>query len=198
MTPRVRCEWALGSSLEVAYHDEIWGVPQHDDRALFEFLTLEGAQAGLSWATILRKQQGYRAAFADFDPVHVAEFDSDDVERLMDDTGIVRNRAKIESTITNAQAVLEVQATEGSLDHWLWSFVDHTPVQNRYHQMSELPAATTLSTSMSKELKRRGFRFVGPTTTYAFMQACGMVNDHVVACFRHAQLDGDGDGDGES
>jgi DNA-3-methyladenine glycosylase I len=190
MTSLQRCEWAAGGDdLMLAYHDEEWGVPSHDDRHLFELLTLEGAQAGLSWSTILRKRPGYRAAFAGFDPATVARFTARDVERLLADPGIVRNRAKVESTVTNAQRVLEAQAEHGSLDAYLWGFVDGEPVRNRWSSLRELPAETPLSKAISKDLKRRGFRFVGPTIVYAFMQAVGMVNDHTVDCFRFAELD---------
>lgn len=185
-----RCAWAGTDPVMVAYHDDEWGVPQHDDRRLFEKICLEGAQAGLSWSTILAKRDGYRRAFADFDPRRVARFTPARVERLMSDSGIVRNRAKIESTITNARAVLEVQRSEGSLDAYLWAFVDGHPLQNRRRSMSEIPATTTLSVAVSKDLKRRGFRFVGPTTVYALMQSVGMVNDHTVSCFRHRELSG--------
>ncbi|MEW6583355.1 MAG: DNA-3-methyladenine glycosylase I [Actinomycetota bacterium] len=188
MTPEetVRCEWVpLGDPLYVAYHDEEWGVPVHDDRRLFEMLVLEGAQAGLSWSTILRKRDGYRRAFAGFDPQEVARFGPPDVERLMQDAGIVRNRLKIESAVQNASAVLAVQEELGSLDALLWSFVDGAPLVNGWTRMEDVPAETPASKAMSKELKRRGFRFVGPTVCYAFMQAVGMVDDHVVGCFRH-------------
>jgi DNA-3-methyladenine glycosylase I len=180
-----RCEWAAGSSkLMLAYHDEEWGVPSHDDRHLFEMLTLEGAQAGLSWSTILRKREGYRRVFAGFDPQVVAGFTRKDVERLLDDPGIVRNRLKVESTVANASRVLEVQASVGSFDAYLWSFVDDMPIVNRWKTLSELPAETELSRELSKDLKRLGFRFVGPTVCYAFMQTVGMVDDHTVDCFR--------------
>lgn len=166
----------------LAHHDEEWGIPSHDDVHLFEMLTLEGAQAGLSWSTILNKREGYRRAFAGFDPEAVARFGPKDVERLLADPGIVRNRLKVESTIDNAARVLEVQGSEGSFDAYLWSFVDGQPIVNEWHTMSELPAETELSNAISKDLKRRGFRFVGPTICYAFMQATGMVNDHVEGC----------------
>lgn len=172
----------------VAYHDDEWGVPQHDDRRLFEKISLEGAQAGLSWSTILRKREGYRKVFAGFDPARVARFTPARVEKLLADPGIVRNRAKIESVVHNAAAVLELQREEGSLDAFLWSFVDGKPIHNRWRTMAELPAQTELSKRISKELKRRGFRFVGPTTVYALMQSVGMVNDHTVDCFRHRAL----------
>ena len=170
----------------LAYHDEEWGTPSHDDRHLFEMLTLEGAQAGLSWSTILRKREGYRRAFAGFDPELVARFGATDVERLLGDPGIVRNRLKVESTVSNAARVLEVQEADGSLDAYLWGFVDGTPVANDWLSLSELPAETELSKAISKDLKRRGFRFVGPTVIYAFMQAVGMVDDHTTDCFRRA------------
>lgn len=186
-----RCEWAAGGDEQMlAYHDEEWGTPSHDERHLFELLTLEGAQAGLSWSTILRKREGYRRAFAGFDPHVVAAFGDEDVERLLGDAGIVRNRLKIESAIVNAGRVLEVQAEHGSLDAYLWSFVGDEPIVNAFRRLSELPAETPLSKALSKDLKRRGFRFVGPTTVYAFMQAVGMVNDHTVDCFRHSELTG--------
>ena len=169
-----------------AYHDEEWGVPSHDDRHLFEMLTLEGAQAGLSWSTILRKRDGYRRAFAGFDPAAVARFGPADVERLLADPGIVRNRLKVESTVNNAARVLEVQEELGSLDAYLWAFVDGEPIVNQWRSLSELPAETELSKTISKDLKRRGFRFVGPTAMYAFMQSVGMVDDHTVDCFRYS------------
>jgi DNA-3-methyladenine glycosylase I len=168
----------------VAYHDEEWGVPSHDDRHLFELLTLEGAQAGLSWNTILNKREGYRQAFAGFDPAAVARFGPKDVERLLADPGIVRNRLKVESTIANAACVLEVQDELGSLDTYLWGFVEGEPVVGGWRSLSELPAETELSRTLSKDLKKRGFRFVGPTVCYAFMQAVGMVDDHTAGCFR--------------
>lgn len=184
-----RCEWAAGGDeLMLAYHDEEWGVPSRDDVHLFELLTLEGAQAGLSWSTILRKRQGYRRAFAGFDPRVVARFDESDVERLLGDAGIVRNRLKVESAIVNARRVLEVQAEHASFASYLWSFVEGEPVVGRFRTLAELPAETPLSKELSKDLKRRGFRFVGPTTVYAFMQAVGMANDHTTDCFRYREL----------
>jgi DNA-3-methyladenine glycosylase I len=180
-----RCEWAAGSDdLMIAYHDDEWGTPSHDDRHLFEMLTLEGAQAGLSWSTILRKREGYRRAFAGFDPAKVARFGAKDVERLLADPGIVRNRLKVESTVNNAARVLEVQEELGSLDAYLWAFVDGRPIVNDFRTLSEIPSETDLSKAISKDLKRRGFRFVGPTGIYAFMQSVGMVDDHTVDCFR--------------
>jgi DNA-3-methyladenine glycosylase I len=174
----------------VRYHDEEWGVPTHDDQVLFEFLVLEGAQAGLSWSTILAKREGYRRAFADFDPARVARFTVKRVERLLANPAIVRNRLKVESTVTNARAFLAVQEEFASFDAYVWAFVDGTPVQNRRTALAELPATTAVSDALSKDLKRRGFRFVGSTIIYAFMQATGMVNDHVRSCFRYRQLGG--------
>jgi DNA-3-methyladenine glycosylase I len=186
-----RCEWApLNDPEYLAYHDEEWGVPSHDDVHLFEMLTLEGAQAGLSWSTILHKRQGYRQAFAGFDPAKVARFTPARIERLLQDPGIVRNRLKVESTVTNARAVLDVQRDDGSLDAYLWTFVGGSPLVNRRHGLNQIPAETGESRAMSKDLKRRGFRFVGPTVCYAFMQATGMVNGHVAHCFRYAELGG--------
>ncbi len=186
-----RCEWVPEDEpLYVAYHDDEWGVPEHDDRKLFELLTLEGAQAGLAWITILRKRDGYRRAFADFDPAAVARFDDRRVEELLRDPAIVRNRLKVQSTVTNARAVLAVQDELGSLDAYLWSYVDGEPLVGRWRTLAELPAATAESKAMSRDLKRRGFAFVGPTVCYAFMQAAGLVNDHVVGCFRYAELGG--------
>ena len=183
-----RCAWAGDKPEMVAYHDDEWGVPVHDDVKLFEFLILEGAQAGLSWATILKKRENYRRAFHGFDPGVVAGFGGADRARLIADAGIVRNRLKIASAIGNAKAVLTVQDEFGSLDAYLWSFVEGTPIQNHYRELSELPTQTPTSVWMSKALKKRGFRFVGPTICYAFMEAVGMVNDHVVGCFRHGEL----------
>jgi DNA-3-methyladenine glycosylase I len=184
-----RCAWVPeGDPLYLAYHDEEWGVPSHDDSYLFEMLVLEGAQAGLSWSTILRKREGYRKAFAGFDAAKVARFGERDVERLLGDAGIVRNRLKVESAIANARATLAVREELGSLEAFLWSFVGGEPLVNGWRSLGEIPAETTESKAMSKELKRRGFRFVGPTTCYAFMQAAGLVNDHVVQCFRHGEV----------
>lgn len=189
MTEPIRCEWApLDEPRYLAYHDEEWGVPVHDDVRLFEMLTLEGAQAGLSWATILNKRDGYRRTFAGFDPPVVARFEPETIERLLLDPSIVRNRLKVESTVQNARAVLAVQADEGSLDAYLWSFVGGRPAVNSYRTLTEIPADNDVSKAMSKDMKRRGFRFVGPTVCYAFMQACGLVNDHVVRCFRRDEI----------
>ncbi len=184
MMEKLRCGWAT-SELGIAYHDREWGVPRHDDRVLFEFLVLEGAQAGLSWETILRKREAYRAAFAQFDPRAVAKFGARDVRRLMADEGIVRNRLKVESAVRNAKAFLAVQEEFASFDAYAWSFVGGKPVRNRRGSMTEIPARTEASDAMSKDLKRRGFNFVGSTICYAFMQAVGLVNDHTVDCFRH-------------
>jgi DNA-3-methyladenine glycosylase I len=184
-----RCEWApLENPVYLAYHDEEWGVPVHDDGKLFEMLVLEGAQAGLSWSTILNKREGYRRAFAGFDPAKVARFDARKVERLLADPSIVRNRLKVESTVANAKAVIRVQEEDGSLDAFLWSFIDGVPKVNRFGKLGDIPSETAESKAMSKDLKRRGFRFVGPTVCYAFMQACGLVNDHVVSCFRYREV----------
>jgi len=182
-----RCPWAKGEEY-VLYHDKEWGVPVHDDGLLFEFLILEGAQAGLSWATILKKRDNYRKAFDQFDPARVARYGKKKQASLLGDAGIVRNRLKIESAISNAKVFLSVQDEYGSFDEFIWSFVDGEPIQNSWKTLNELPANTTESDAMSKELKRRGFRFVGSTICYAFMQAVGMVNDHLVDCFRYKQL----------
>jgi DNA-3-methyladenine glycosylase I len=188
LAKRKRCAWSGTDPLYVAYHDEEWGVPVHDDRALFEFLVLEGAQAGLSWITILRKRDAYRLAFDRFDPRKVARYDKRKVAALLADVGIVRNRAKIESAIKNAKAFLEVQAEFGSFDAYQWRFVDGRPVQNRWRAMGEIPPRSAQSDALSKDLKSRGFNFVGSTIVYAHMQAVGMVNDHVVDCFRHREV----------
>jgi DNA-3-methyladenine glycosylase I len=185
---KVRCDWALSDPLYIRYHDREWGVPLHDDRRLFEYLILDGAQAGLSWITILRKREGYRAAFAEFDPEKVARFGRRDVERLMRDEAIVRTRQKIDSAIKNAQSFLRLCELEGSFDRYLWRLVDRRPIQNKFKSISDVPAETRESRALSADLKERGFSFVGPTICYAFMQAAGMVNDHLVGCFRHAQL----------
>ncbi len=185
---KVRCAWAGTDPLYVKYHDEEWGVPSHDDRHLFEMLVLEGAQAGLSWITILRKREGYRAAFDDFDVESVARYDRRRVEKLMQNPAIVRNRLKIESAIANARATLEAVDEFGSLDALLWSFVEGRPIVNRWKSLKELPAQTDASQAMSRALKKRGFRFVGPTVCYAFMQAVGMVNDHTLDCFRRQEI----------
>jgi DNA-3-methyladenine glycosylase I len=182
-----RCAWANGGPLEIEYHDTEWGVPSRDDRHLFEMLILEGAQAGLSWSTILRKRENYRKAFAGFDPARVARFDARRRAALMRDPGIVRNRLKIEATVVNARQVLAVQDEHGSLAAYLWQFVDGRPVVNAWTAMGRVPAETAASRAMSKALVKRGFRFVGPTICYAFMQATGMVNDHITTCFRYSK-----------
>ena len=182
-----RCAWANGGPLEIEYHDTEWGVPSRDDRHLFEMLILEGAQAGLSWSTILRKRENYRKAFAGFDPVKVARFDARRRAALMRNPGIVRNRLKIEATVANARQVLAVQDEHGSLAAYLWQFVDGKPIVNRWTTRDRVPAETAESRAMSKALLQHGFRFVGPTICYAFMQATGMVNDHVTTCFRYSK-----------
>ena len=174
--------------MDIEYHDKEWGVPVHDDRVLFEFLTLEGAQAGLSWSTILNKRQNYRRAFADFDPARVARFDAARVKRLLDDPGIVRNRLKVNSTVSNARAFLAVQDEFGSFDHYVWRFVDGRPRINKWKSLSQIMPRTAQSDALSKDLLKRNFRFVGSTICYAFMQAVGMVNDHVTSCFRYKEL----------
>lgn len=186
----LRCEWAGIDPLYVAYHDKEWGVPVHDDHRLFEMLILEGAQAGLSWSTILRKRANYRAAFAGFDPALVAGYDDHHIAELLANPGIVRNRLKIASTLANARAFLAVQQEFGSFDAYVWQFVGGRPQQNAWRTLAEIPAETAVSRDLSKDLQRQGFRFVGPTICYAFMQAVGMVNDHVVGCFRYAELGG--------
>ena len=189
MTVVRRCGWApLEDPAYLAYHDEEWGVPLHDDARLFEMLTLEGAQAGLSWSTILHKREGYRLAFLGFDPAKVARFDARKIDRLMQDASIVRNRLKIESAVANARATLAVRDELGSLDTYLWGLVGGAPILNRWRTLADIPAETAMSREMSKDLKRRGFRFVGPTVCYAFMQATGMVNDHITTCFRYREL----------
>jgi DNA-3-methyladenine glycosylase I len=185
-----RCDWSTTDPLYLDYHDIEWGAPLHDDRQLFELLVLEGAQAGLAWITILRKREGYRSAFDGFDATRVAAYDEADVARLLADPGIVRNRAKIRSTIGNAQAYLRLAEEHGPFDGWVWSFVGGEPIQNAWRSMAEVPAETGASRALSRELRRRGFSFVGPTIVYAVMQSAGLVNDHIVSCFRHAELGG--------
>jgi len=186
--PTVRCPWCGDDLLYVDYHDREWGVPVRDDRTLFEFLTLEGAQAGLSWLTILRKREAYRRAFAGFDPVEIASWGDEAVARLMADPGIVRNRLKIEAAIGNARAFLDVQRAFGSFADYTWEFVDGRPIQGSWKSIADLPPTTPLAETISRDLKQRGFRFVGPTIVYAHMQATGMVNDHLVGCFRHREV----------
>jgi len=183
-----RCAWCGTDPLYVAYHDHEWGVPVHDDRTLFEFLILDGAQAGLSWLTILRKREGYRRAFDQFDIERVARYDEADLARLLADPGIVRNRLKLASAVTNARAALAIRDEFGSLDAYLWRFVDGRTLQNAWNDIAQIPARSAVSDAMSKDLKKRGFKFVGSTICYAFMQAAGMVNDHVIDCFRYLDL----------
>jgi DNA-3-methyladenine glycosylase I len=182
-----RCSWAR-SPLDIEYHDREWGVPVHDDHTLFEFLILEGAQAGLSWSTILNKRDNYRRAFAEFDPARVARFTPARVERLLADPGIVRNRLKVASAVTNARVFLGIQRELGSFDGYIWQFVSGSPIANRRRSAAEVPARTPEAEAMSKDLLKRGFKFVGPTICYAYMQAVGMVNDHLVSCFRHGEV----------
>lgn len=183
-----RCPWAGSDPLYVAYHDQEWGVPVHEDRRLFEFLILEGAQAGLSWITILKKREAYRAAFDAFDPERVARYDETRVAELLANPGIVRNRLKIAAAVANARAFLKVQEEFGTFDAFLWRLTEGQPIQNTWDSMAQVPASTPLSENLSRELTRRGFKFVGPTICYAFMQAVGMVNDHLVDCFRHGDI----------
>jgi DNA-3-methyladenine glycosylase I len=183
-----RCPWPADDPRMIEYHDREWGVPLHDDRGLFEFLVLEGMQAGLSWSTILNKRENFRKAFDGFDPKKVARYTAKDVKRLLADAGIVRNRAKIEAAINNAQRFLEVQEEFGSFDRYIWQFVGGKPIKNRFKSLSELPPKTALSDAISKDLKERGFKFVGSTIVYAHMQATGMVNDHLVSCFRYREV----------
>ena len=184
----MRCPWCLGSDAYRAYHDLEWGAPAHDDRVLFELLILEGAQAGLSWSTILNKRESYRAAFDRFDAEKVSKFDAERVEALLQNPGIVRNRLKVQSAVTNAKAFLETQCEFSSFDAYVWQFVAGRPIQNRWESIAEVPAKTAESDTMSDDLKKRGFKFVGSTICYAFMQATGMANDHLVACFRHREV----------
>ncbi len=183
-----RCQWPSNDPLMIKYHDTEWGVPLHNDRKLFEFLVLDAFQAGLSWRTILHKRANFKKAFVNFDPVKIAKFSQKDVNRLLKDAGIIRNRLKIKATITNAQAYLEVKKEFGTFDKYIWQFVDHKPIINKFAKMSEIPAKTAISDKMSEDLKKRGFKFVGSTICYAFMQAAGMVNDHEISCFRHKQV----------
>ncbi len=188
---KIRCPWAKEDPLMIEYHDKEWGVPVHDDNLLFEFLVLEGAQAGLSWITVLRKRENYRDAFDNFDPVLVAGYDGEKIEELVNNPGIIRNRRKIMAAVANAQAVLEIQKVYGSFDFYIWQFVGGKPVQNKWKSTADMPSFTPESEKMSKDLKKRGFKFVGPTICYAFMQAVGMVNDHVECCFRHSEIEND-------
>jgi DNA-3-methyladenine glycosylase I len=183
-----RCEWANRSELEQSYHDKEWGVANHDDRSLFEFLVLEGAQAGLSWSTILRKREGYRKAFDDFDVRKISRYSGKDASRLLANSDIIRNRLKIDATITNARAFLKVQAQFGGFDPYIWQFVSGRPIHNSWKKITDVPSSTPESEAMSRDLQKRGFKFVGSTICYAFMQAVGMVNDHLVDCFRYEEL----------
>jgi len=185
---KTRCEWCGDDPLYIEYHDTEWGVPLHDDRALFEFIVLEGAQAGLSWLTVLRKRENYRKAFDNFDPEKVARYDERKIQQLLSDEGIIRNKLKIRSAVKNAQAFLKIQEEFGSFDAYIWQFVDGKPIQNSWKSLNEMPAQTPESEAMSKDLRKRGFNFVGPTICYAHMQATGMVNDHIVDCFRYKDV----------
>ncbi len=185
-----RCEWVTADPLYITYHDEEWGRPVHDDRRLFEFLILEGVQAGLSWLTVLKKRAHYRTALDGFDPEQVALYSPRKIENLMQDSGLIRNRLKMKAAVTNARAFLEVQAAFGAFNRYIWQFVDGRPVQNRWHRTADIPAWTPLSRAMSRDLKKRGFQFVGPTICYAFMQATGMVNDHIRDCFCYREISG--------
>ncbi|MFX0172662.1 MAG: DNA-3-methyladenine glycosylase I [Candidatus Hodarchaeota archaeon] len=183
-----RCEWATSDPLMIKYHDGEWGVPVHDDTELFEFLTLEGAQAGLSWATILNKREGYRKAFENFNVIKITNYSEKKIEKLLQNEGIIRNKLKIKSTINNAQRFITIQEEYGSFNEYIWHFVDFKTIHNRFKKLKEIPASTDLSNTMSKELKKYGFTFVGPTICYAFMQSVGLVNDHLIDCFRWIQL----------
>ncbi len=187
-----RCEWANKNEFEQSYHDKEWGVAIHDDRSLFEFLILEGAQAGLSWSTILQKREGYRKAFDNFDAQKISRYSKADVSRLLTNPEIIRNKLKINATITNARVFLQVQEQFGSFDRYIWQFVNGIPIQNSWKKMTDIPSSSSESEAMSKDLQKRGFKFVGTTICYAFMQAVGMVNDHVVGCFRHKELNNKG------
>ena len=183
-----RCEWANSNQLEIEHHDEEWGVPVHDDRLLFEMLILEGAQSGLSWATILQKRNGYLKAFNNFDALKISKYSENKIEKLLQDPGIVRNKLKINATVTNANRFLEIQKKYGSFDKYIWSFVKGKPINNKWKKLSDIPSSSPESDNMSKSLKKKGFKFIGPTTCYAYMQAIGMINDHVVSCFRYSEV----------
>ncbi|MDX1583767.1 MAG: DNA-3-methyladenine glycosylase I [Thermoanaerobaculia bacterium] len=188
-TQQTRCDWCLdGGEIYLRYHDEEWGVPVVDDHRQFEFLTLESAQAGLSWLTVLKRRENYRRAFANFDPAKVARFDEKKIEKLLLDPGIIRNRLKVRAAVSNARAFLGVAEEFGSFSDYIWSFVDGTPITNRWKAMTEVPAETAESARLSRDLKKRGFKFVGPTIVYAHMQAAGLVNDHLLSCFRHSEI----------
>ena len=185
---KLRCDWCIGNPLYEQYHDEEWGVPVYDENKLFEFLILETFQAGLSWITVLRKRENFRAAFDNFDYKKVAKYNQDKIDTLLEDAGIIRNRLKIKATITNAQAFMAIQDEFGSFSEYIWKFTDGKPIQNTFKSMSDIPANTSLSSTISKDLKKRGFKFVGTTVIYAHMQATGMVNDHIVDCFRYKEV----------
>ncbi len=189
---KIRCPWVNEDTLMIKYHDTEWGVPVHDNRLLFEFLILEGAQAGLSWKIILKKRKNYRVAFDNFDPEIVAKYNDKKIEELIENSGIVRNRLKIRATVINAQSFLEIQSEFVNFDQYIWKFVRGKPIQNKWKNLAEIPSSSSESKKMSKDLKKRGFKFVGPTICYAFMQSVGMVNDHTVDCFRHSELNRDG------
>jgi DNA-3-methyladenine glycosylase I len=184
---KVRCKWCGDDPLYIKYHDEEWGVPEHDDRKLFEMLILEGAQAGLSWITVLKKRENYRKAFNNFDVVKISKYSENKIAKLLENAGIIRNRLKVNSTVTNAKAFLKIQEEFGSFDKYIWQFVGHKPIVNKFKSLSELPTNTGISDLMSKDLKKRGFKFIGSTICYAFMQATGMVNDHTTDCFRYTE-----------
>ena len=188
MAEKIRCQWAGSDQLMIEYHDKEWGVPVHDDMKLFEMLILEGAQAGLSWSTILKRREGYIKAFDNFDPTKVSKYNSKKKKELLGDEGIIRNRLKVEAAIINAKIFLEVQKEFGSFDRYIWQFVSYSPIKNKFEKLSDYPAMTKESDEMSKDLKKRGFKFVGSTICYAFMQAVGMVNDHSMKCFRHNSI----------
>ncbi len=183
-----RCDWCLSNDLYIDYHDKEWGVPLHDDQKLFEFLLLEGVQAGLSWLTVLRKRENYRLAYDNFDPVKIAIYDEAKMQELLQNAGIIRNRLKVAASVNNAKRFLEVQKEFGTFDNYIWSFVDHKPIVNHFKTLADVPTKTALSDKISKDMRERGFKFVGSTIIYAHMQATGMVNDHLTSCFRHAEL----------
>ena len=188
MSDKKRCDWTGSDPKMVKYHDEEWGVPVHEDNELFEFLILEGAQAGLSWSSILNRREGYQKAFINFDVIKVAQYSESDYEHLLLNPGIIRNKLKIKSTISNAKQFIQVQEEFGSFNQYIWGFIDHQPIQNQFKSLSEIPALTDISTIISKDLKKRGFSFVGPTIIYAFMQSTGMVNDHLMDCYRYPEI----------
>lgn len=188
MTKKIRCPWCLGNEIYEEYHDKEWGVPVHDDRVHFEFLILEGAQAGLNWLTILKKRENYRVAYEEFDPKKVAKFDEDKIEELLNNSGIVRNKLKVRSSVNNAKLFLQIQQEFGSFDKYIWNFVNYKPVVNIFKNIKELPATSELSDRVSKDLKNRGFKFVGSTIIYAHLQATGIINDHLVDCFRYEEI----------